>query len=140
VDWFPYSKVFTATPPTVQVLGGLGCKKLRTLPCPMPETSRTEPPGTIQDLVMTGLPGRWRAAFSRHILAGWFSGAPTAASSGPSPPCLSHAGPSCTPPTRTLSRPGSARPVSAISLRPARSLRDKRRPLIGPLSAAAPAP
>ena len=140
VDWFPYSKVFTATPPTVQVLGGLGCKKLRTLPCLMPETSRTEPPGTIQDLVMAGLPGRWRAAFSRHILAGWFSGAPTAASSEPIRPCPSRRAPSCTLPTRTPSRPGSARPVSATSLQPGRSLRDKRHPRTGPPSAAPPAP
>ncbi|MGI8449861.1 MAG: SAM-dependent methyltransferase [Streptosporangiaceae bacterium] len=98
VDWFPYSKVFTATPPTVQVLGGLGCKNLPRLPCLIPDIDATTTPEAVQDRAMTSLPGRWRAAFSGRILAGWSSGAPTAASSGRIPACLYHGAPSCTPP------------------------------------------
>ena len=134
VDWFPYSKVFTATPPTVQVLGGLGCKNLPRLPCLIPDLDSTATPEAVQDRAMTSLPGRWRAAFSRRILAGSSSGAPTAANSGPIPACPSRGAPSCTPPTRTPSRPESARPGSATS--PSRSHpRDKRHPRTGPLSA-----
>jgi hypothetical protein len=139
VDWFPYSKVFTATPPTVQVLGGLGCKNLPRLPCLIPDLDSTPTPEAVQDRAMTSLPGRWRAAFSGRILAGWSSGAPTAASSGPIPACPYRGAPSCTPPTRPPSRPESARPGSAISPQPAPSLRDERCPRTGLLSAARPA-
>jgi DNA-binding transcriptional regulator YiaG len=128
VDWFPYSKVFTARPPTVQVLGGLGSKELWPLPCLMPDTENTEMPKAIRAQAMTRLPGRWLAAFSGRILAGWFSGAPTAASSGPTPACPCRRARSCTPPTRTPSRPESARPDSATSLHLAQSRRDRRQP------------
>ena len=139
VDWFPYSKVFTANPPTVQVLGGLGCKNLPRLPCLIPDPDSTATPEAARDRAMTSLPGRWRAAFSGRILAGSLSGAPTAANSGPIPACPSRRAPSCTPPTRTPSRPESARPVSATSLQPAPSPGDKRHPETGPLSVARPA-
>jgi DNA-binding Xre family transcriptional regulator len=130
VDWFPYSKVFTATPPTVQVLGGLGCKNLPRLPCLIPDLDSPATPEAVQDRSMTSLPGRWRAAFSRRILAGSFSGAPTAANSGPIPPCPSRGAPSSTPPTRTRSRPESARPGSASSHSPVLSPTDKEDPLM----------
>ncbi|MGC2299797.1 MAG: SAM-dependent methyltransferase [Acidobacteriaceae bacterium] len=139
VDWFPYSKVFTATPPTVQVLGGLGCKNLPRLPCLIPDLDSTAIPEAVRDGAMTSLPGRWRAAFSGRILAGSFSGAPTAASSGPIPVCQYRGAPSCTLPTRTPSRPESARPASATSLQPAPCPGDKPHPETGLLSVARPA-
>ena len=140
VDWFPYSKVFTARPPTVQVLGGLGSKELWPQPCLIPDTGNTEMPRAIRAQAVTRLPGRWLGAFSGRIPGGWFSGAPTAASSGPTPACPCRRAPSCTPPTRTPSRPESARPDSATSLQLAQSRRDKRQPGTGALSFAWPAP
>jgi DNA-binding transcriptional regulator YiaG len=123
VDWFPYSKVFTATPPTVQVLGGIGSKDLWPQPCPIHGNPRA-----IRAQTMTRRPGRWLAAFSRRILAGWFCGAPTAGNSGPTPACPYRQAPSCTPPTRRPSRPESAKPASATSLQLPQSRRDKRQP------------